>query len=84
MKGVFKTTTNKILKNPVMQVDRKINMLKALLYAKGLFYAGTWRQLDKTEARKVNIEIIRIYRTMSGYNKPHLRGLVIMLLLKNL
>ena len=40
------------------------------MYSKGPCHAGTWRQLNITEARKVNKEIMRIYRTMLGHNRP--------------
>ena len=67
---MLKKIRNKVLRSPVIHIDRKLNVIKALLYAKGLSHAGTWRQLNSTEARKVNTEIMRIYRTMLGYTQP--------------
>ena len=70
MGSVFGKIRTKTIKNPTIELKRKLNIIQGLLYAKGLFQAGTWRLLLINEARKVHRRIMIIYRAMLGYAKP--------------
>ena len=60
----------KLLRYNIIPMSRKKIVVKSCFLSKGLFHAGTWADLNRSEAKKVHCNAMAIYRGVRGAGNP--------------
>ena len=70
MNSLIAPLRRKLFNDDSIPLKGKMLVIRAVLLAKGLFHANTWHSLSVVEAATVHIKVMRIYRALSGSDRP--------------
>jgi hypothetical protein len=66
--GTVASRLRKIIKNNAVPLKTKINIVIIYMFSKGLYNSGTWPKLSTALYNKLHHAVIRIYRSIAGFN----------------